>query len=200
MRSAVFILFLISFLYPADLSAARQPRPLAGIGILTIREPAPQGENPAPSRPLFKEPGVGRIADLDMSDIPSIYPALTSPEGTIKLAVTRKQGGWVKVIFDDSGREGWLQTHRRDEFKTWEKSLKGKDVRLFHGLKKDHYQLRLYPASSSRALDTLNRDSPLRIIELDGSWMFVLVNFENSGWIRWKDDDGRLLITLEKSS
>jgi hypothetical protein len=150
-----------------------------------------------PSITLYREPGVGRIADVDLSDFPSMAPAMKTSGTSQHLAVTKKKGDWIKVIFDDSGREGWLTMPRGWDFQSWDKYLKGGEVRLLNGLRKDHYQLRTSP-SSPQSAGSVTREKNLFVVEIDGSWMLVLVDFANSGWLRWKDDDGRFLISVEK--
>ena len=124
-------------------------------------------------------------------------PAISNPPAIYHLAVTRKNGSWVKVIFDDSGREGWLAMDRGWKFQSWTKYLKGGEVKLLNGLRKEFYQLKTAPSSSSLPTMPVSRDKKLRVVEIDDNWMLVLVDFANSGWLRWKDDDGRLLISVE---
>lgn len=198
MRLAAFLICLIILLHSSALSAAQKPRPLAGIGILFIQPRVSERNEPASPISLYREPGLGHLADLDLSDFPLLAPAVNPPAGVYALAVTRKQGDWLKVVFDDSGREGWLSKVRGWDFQPWQRYLQGDEAKLFHGLKKEYYQLKALPNTSSQNVATLDRSRKLSIVELDGSWMLVLVDFETTGWLRWKDDDGRFLIVTGK--
>jgi hypothetical protein len=197
LRFAAFLTALFIFIYSSAWSAPPKPRPLAGIGILALH-PVSLESGGAPSLTVYREPGVNRISDLEFSELPSMAPAIKASPGVSHLAVTRKKGDWVKIIFDDSGREGWLEMERGWEFREWSKYLRGGEVKLLNGLRKELYQLKATASAQSQSIGAISKEKKLLVVELDGFWMLVLVDFENSGWLRWKDDDGRLLISVEK--
>lgn len=195
MRPAVFLIINLFILTGSPAwSAPPKPRPLAGIGILFVKADKAGQKPEIQPVALYRDPGIGRLADLDVSDFPSMAQSVTTQPGVHPLAVTRKKDDWVKVIFDDSGREGWLFLDPDWDFRTWDSYLRGGEVRLLNGLRKEFYQLR--PSPSAPATGTVSREKKLRVIDLDDSWMLVLVEFSNDGWLRWKDDDGRLLISV----
>lgn len=186
------LIFLIVFTHSMAWSASPKPRPIAGIGILTL-----QVNSYLPPFTVYRDPGVARLTQLELAEFPTMAPAVNNSSNRYHLAVTRKKGEWLKVIFDDSGREGWIEHIRGWEFRTWESCLKGREVNLLNGLRKDYYQLKSSTAPSSQTIETVNRDKKLRVVEIENSWMLVLVDFSQSGWLRWKDDDGRLLISVK---
>ncbi|MBT0665244.1 hypothetical protein KI809_13130 [Geobacter pelophilus] len=198
MRFTAFLITLAIFIHSSAWSAPAKPRPLAGIGVLSLQITGTEHGGAPTTLALYREPGVGRLADLDLVDFPAMSPAIKSAAGWYHLAVTQKRGDWLKVIYDDSGREGWLAMGRGAQYKSWARYLQGSEARLLNGLRKEFYQLRPAPSSAIKPVGTVSKEKKLRVVELEDSWMLVLVDLENSGWLRWKDDDGRLLISTEK--
>ena len=192
MRWTLLIISLIVYIHSKAWAAPPKPRPLAGIGIISLD--LRSGNS---SIPVYREPGVARMTQLELSESPAMAPVVNNPSEGYLLAVTRKKGEWLRVIIDDSGREGWIEQNRKWEFRTWESCLKGREVSLLNGIRKEYFQLKKFPVSSSQTVETVSRDRKLRVVELENSWMLVLVDFSQSGWLRWKDDDGRLLITFK---
>ncbi len=172
-------------------------RPLSGNGLLTIAYSL--GSTGGASLPLslYQEPGTVRFAEIDASELPSLSTVLKSNPSELQLAVTRKKAGWIRVVYDESGREGWLAMDRRWVYQPWDRYLKGREVRLMAGLRKEFYALRTAPSSIAPTVETLPRQKGMRAIEVSDAWMLVIVDLSVSGWIRWRDEDGRFLISVE---
>jgi len=192
----IFLTIVAILIHTTAWSAPPKPRPLAGVGLLSIQNFSGQTDTPQ-TLTIYREPGVGRIADLELAEFPSMAPSISLSPMIRHIAVTRWKTDWAKVIFDDSGREGWLKVSHAWKFQPWQRYLKGGEVRLLIGLRKEYYQLRPAPLSS-QTLAPVSKEKKLRVVDIDDNWMLIIVDFENSGWLRWKDDDGRLLITVEK--
>lgn len=193
----ISIILLLLFCAASASAAPTKPRPLCGNGLLTI-SPSLGSKAAGPILlPLYQEPGTGRFADIDSSDLPSLATVLKGNPSELLLAVTRKKGEWIKVIYDESGREGWLAMHHRWRYQPWDRYLEGREVRLLTGLKKEYYSLRSAPSSSAQTVETVIRQKGLRVIEVSDAWMLVIVDLSVSGWIRWQDDNGRFLISVE---
>jgi hypothetical protein len=111
--------------------------------------------------------------------------------------VTGKKGNWLHIIYDDAGREGWLESSRGWEYATWNAYLKGRAARILPGLKKDLYLLRRDPSPKAPELETLSRQKNLRILDVREDWALVLVDLTAYGWLRWRDGDGRFTISLD---
>jgi len=192
--TAALLLLLTSSL---ACGAPPKPRPLAGNGILTIASPIANAPDKLPALILYQEPGIGRFAEVEISDLPSLTPILQSTSGKALLAVTRTKDGWAKVIYEESGSEAWLAIDRHWRHEQWANYLRGREIRVLNGLRKEYLQLRATPAPRAQALESLSRQKSLRVIEVQENWALVLVELQSSGWLRWRDDDGRFLVSIE---
>jgi hypothetical protein len=85
---------------------------------------------------------------------------------------------------------------RHSQFNPWQRYLAGREVRLLAGLKKEYYQLKSAPSITAPVVKPLTRQTGIRAIEVSDSWLLVIADNSHSGWIRWRDDDGRLMVSL----
>jgi hypothetical protein len=104
---------------------------------------------------------------------------------------------WLEVIHDDAGRAAWVEPRRAWPFVPWGEILKGKGARLLRGIKKPYYVVVDEGGKTLPDLEPLTPERGFRIIEVDGDRIRILVDLTAIGWLRWRDEDGRLLITLE---
>ncbi len=194
----ILIPWLLVFLSTLPAGGAPQHRPSSGIGLAIIRPPLspPSADNGGIA--IYREPGVGRIAEIELRDLPPLTPVLKGDGEASMAVVAGKRGNWLRIIYDPAGREGWLLTEKYWEFVTWEFFLKGKEVRLLPGLKKDLYNLFNEPSGAAGILSSLSRQSNLRIIKVQDNWCYVLADHITSGWIRWRDDNGLFLIRVDE--
>jgi hypothetical protein len=63
---------------------------------------------------------------------------------------------------------------------------------LLPGLQKKYYQLYQYPDNADLA--PLTTGQFLKVLRLENDWAMVLTDRNLLGWMRWRDEDGRLLI------
>jgi hypothetical protein len=194
MRAA--IIFLCLALTAAAALGVTQPRPLSGSGLLIIRPfNIDSPGNPA-QLTFYREPGVERIAVRPVNEIPTLSSILPLPTAEFPLAVMGKRGNWMLIAYDDAGREGWVEMARWWEYCPWEDLLKGRVVRLLPGLKKDEYLLHGAPSEASPLAGPLSEMDELRLIEARGDWGRVITDSGKDGWLTWRDDDGRFLISV----
>lgn len=188
-----FLLFTL--FVPAAGAAPPPPRPDTGIGALLVR--AAPGATTPPVLVLYREPGIGRIAEKSVAACPNLASILKTPADEFPLVVTALKDGWMRVIYDDAGRAAWVEPFRRWPYLRWEEFLKGKQALLLRGLKKSHYVPRSGPDESAPELEPLTPERSLRILEVAGDRIRVLIDLTVIAWLRWRDEDGRFLITLE---
>ena len=191
-----FLLLLLLTLLPLQLHAASplKARSLSGSGLLLLR--SENGMQPA-RLVLYREPGMGRIAELDAAQLPQVYPSIQPPAGYRAVIVTARKLGWYRIVYDDGEREGWLQGRTAYKYQRWGELLQGKGVTFPAGLRKEFYLLRSEPDPAARQLDVIDRESGLTVFEVDGDWINVRRGDALRGWLRWRDENGRLLIALD---
>lgn len=194
-RRIILLLFCLSFPCLA-FSAPLKMRPLSGIGFIDACQSQRQSFTPSVVT-LYREPGVGRITDLDVSDIPLLSAVLRTASEKQLFAVTRRKGEWVRIVYDEAGREGWFVPPRQWSFYSWDRFFRGREVRPAPGLKKEYLQLYAEPSVAAPVLESMDRDRRLRVLDVSDGWILVLVDMARSGWFRWKDDDGRFLVSVE---
>lgn len=146
---------------------------------------------------LYREPGIGRIADLDLTDIPTLAPVMKAAREVQLFAVTRRKGDWIRIVYDEAGREGWFLPPRQWSYQSWDRFLRGRELRPGAGLKKEYLKLHAAPSTSSPVLESLDRERRLRVLDVSDGWALVLVDMSRSGWFRWQDEDGRFLVSVE---
>lgn len=173
-------------------------RPYSGIGLLLLASPA-ESQADLPELPvLYKEPSLFRIGRLETSK-PSPYEwILGAGDKSARLIVTSRKGDWLKVVYDDAGREAWLKPPSKARYLPWDSFLKGRSVTLLAGLQKKYYQTSTQMGGVPSG--TLASRQLFRIISVENDWVMVMPGRESLTWLRWRDEDGRLLIGIENQS
>ena len=188
-------LFLTLNLLPA--AGAQQFRPFSGSGVVIVRPLNPESKvAPAPI-PFYHDPGVARIVERPAAGIPNLSSILKTPAGEYPLAVMGKKGNWLRIAYDDAGREGWVERARWWDYIIWEDFLKGRVARLLPGLEKEVYALRAGSSTTAPQTGALSGRESLRIIEVSDDCALVITDSGLSGWITWRDGDGRFLVTFD---
>jgi len=187
------ILFFLSVSIVSAESAASPPapkmRPYAGIGILQLPIDASDSGEPIP---LYEEPALSRLGELNRAKIPPFDWIFSESNEFLPLIVMARKGAWLRVSYDDAGREAWLNPPRRIVFQSWELFFKGRISRLLPGLQKKYYQLFQQPDGT--ALAVLTNNQPFKVLSFENDWAMVLIDQDTLGWLRWRDEDGRLLL------
>ncbi len=176
--------------------AAPQPRPFAGQGVLFFRPFVPERSTELAAIPLYREPGVGRIAEFTIHRLPQLTTYLTVPAGTYAVAVMEKRGKRLRIAYDDSGRTGWLERARWWDYLRWEEYLPGRTVTLLPALKSGFYRLCTGPSDGAPQQSPLPPRMPVRVTRVQDDWVQATLPPATTGWLRWRDSDGRLLINV----
>lgn len=187
-----FLFFLSIVLKITVCESASPPRmrPYTGVGLVLFT----QNGNSVPQDlqiPLYEEPGILRVGMLNSSKLPGNewifdYKGLAAP-----LIVSARKGDWLRVFYDDAGREGWISPDSRGRFVSWEQFLKLQTNHLLSGLQSQYYQLLQKPGG--KVLLTLTPKQVFKVLKVENSWSMVMVGQAQIGWLRWSDDDSRLL-------
>ncbi len=173
--------------------AASQPRmrPYAGIGLVVFSSSdtvKAEGLN----LPLYEEPGLSRVGLLKNSRLSGNEWIFGLRNDASPLVVSARKGDWLRVFYDDAGREAWLNPQYKGHFQSWEQFLKLQASRLLPGLQSQYYQLVQQPGG--KLLGTLTPKQAFKVLKIENGWGMVLVDQTRIGWLRWRDDDGRLLV------
>ena len=176
--------------------APQQMRPYSGIGVLLLA--TDKGRDNGQEEPLYlyEEPAVLRIGALDSSQAPPYEWIFSRNVSRLPLIVTARKGDWLRVAYDDAGRLGWLDPRQREVFQPWDILLKGKSCRLLSGLRKQYYQIFRKPGEMPMMSSAAQKLS-FKVLKLDGDWALVMPDQTKLGWLRWRDEDGRLLISVD---
>jgi len=192
----LFIGLLLALLFlPA--AGAQQFRPFSGSGVVIVRPLNPESKVAPVPIPFYSDPGVARIVERPAAGIPNLSSILKTPAGEYPLAVMEKKGNWLRIAYDDAGREGWVERARWWDYIIWEDFLKGRVARLLPGLEKGSYALRAGSSPTAPQTGALSGRESLRIIEVSDDCALVITGSGLSGWITWRDGDGRFLVTFD---
>jgi hypothetical protein len=166
-------------------------RPYAGIGIVLMPV---SNAIPPETYLLYNEPALQRSGELNSIKLPT-FDWIFGTSSTVRpLIVMGRKGTWLKVAYDDAGREAWLNPPRKLVFQTWDLFFKGNVSRLLPGLHKKYYQV--YQQPDSLPLLTLTATQQFKALQIENDWAMVLVDQSTLGWLRWRDEDGRLVIGI----
>ena len=196
LSSIILIVFTLAMTCPAGYAAAPpRMRPYTGIGLVVFLQPgAVPGEEL--QLPMYEGPGLSRIGMLSTTRLSGNEWIFGLQEGTPPLVVSARKGDWLRVYYDDAGREAWIDPQNKGRFQSWEQYLKLQTGRMLPGLQPQFYQLQQQP--DGRLLATLTPKQVFKVLKLENAWGMVLTEHAQIGWVRWRDDDGRLVIGLGK--
>lgn len=177
-------------------AAPPKMRPYTGIGLVVFSQ-SDDALKQYPKLPLYEEPGLSRVGMLENSSLSGNKLFFGLPEGTPPLIVSARKGEWLRVYYDDAGREAWIDPQNRGHFQSWEQFLKRQTVSMLSGLQQQYYHLQQKPGG--KLLVTLSPKDVLRVLKLENAWGMVLTEQSQIGWLRWRDNDGRLTIGTGKN-
>lgn len=110
--------------------------------------------------------------------------------------------GWVKIIPSASGnpQEDTLPSHM-GRYQTWQEFMKhnakAAGVYWLNGVSSYNRQIRTSPEDAAKIIP-ITVIKKLSVKHVRGNWMLVEVkDFDNQnpiGWVRWRDDEGRLMV------
>jgi hypothetical protein len=181
----IFLLFLST-----TSQAASKMRPYSGIGVLQI-----SSVGVTDALQLYGDPGVTRCCKVETSAITHLNSWLFGNDQPPSLLVTARKGEWLEVEHDDAGRTGWIIQERRWSYTPWEQYLKGKLILFLRNSPKSQIQIVPHPGASKGVPTTTKQ--PMKVIMAQGDWAYVLLDQTSAGWIRWRDNDGRLLVGFD---
>ncbi|ABK98252.1 SH3 domain-containing protein [Pelobacter propionicus] len=191
---AVVLSLLLPLLSTTPLHAARM-RPYAGIGVMLLPLSPSLVQEAYGELPLYDQPALGRLGTLSSATLPRLDWILGLAPRNVPVMVMARRGEWLRVTYDDAGREGWVRPRWRNAFETWDELFADRNVRPLPGLQERYY--RLFSRPEGEPLATLASRPLFRVGMVDGDWLRVVGAQDAAGWLRWRDEDGRMLVGLE---
>lgn len=183
---------VIAVLLWSNLALASAPmRPYSGIGVLQLAESAV-----LEPITLYGDPGVDRCCMIQPKTVSQLNGWLFGAVNPPAMLVTNRKGEWVEVEHDDAGRTGWVRQRRNWHFLPWEQYLKGRQVKFLRNSPKGQMLLTAEPRDGRRG-EQLTDSQPLQVLQARGNWLYVKLEHGTTGWVRWRDNDGRLLIGFD---
>lgn len=170
-------------------------RPYTGIGLVVFPQ-LDKAPNEDLQLPMYEEPGISRVGILNRSTLSGNEWIFGPQDGAAPLIVSTRKGDWLRVFYDDAGREAWIDPKRNGHFQSWEQFLKQQNGRMLPGLQPQYYQLLQQPGG--KLLGILTPRQMFRVLALENAWCMVLTDKSQIGWMRWFDDDGRLLVGFNR--
>ena len=191
--NAFFLILLVLCLAGSEgyCAAPARMRPYTGIGLVVFS----QGDNVQNQDfkvQLYEEPGLSRVGLLDSSNLSGNGWIFGQADRKPPLIVSARKGNWLRVFYDDAGREAWIEPQNRGRFQSWEEFLKLQAARMLPALQQQYYQLQQQPGG--KLLATLTPKQMFRVLKIENSWSMVLTEQSQIGWLRWCDNDGRLTV------
>lgn len=186
----------VVLLFYSNVPAASE-RPRAGIGILFLRPAFSDQAVELKELALYESPGIEQIAQVNAALLPSVALSVAAPSGVYPVAATGKRGDWIRLAYDDAGREGWIQARRYWEFYRWPDFLPGRVVTLLPHLSASFTKVHQEPLDSSPALGSIAPGQKFHIIEIRERWALIRSDDGICGWLRWCDGNGKLVIVVE---
>lgn len=144
--------------------------------------------------PLYDEPGLLRVGVLNRSKLPGNKWIFDLPDETALLVVSARKDNWLRVFYDDAGREAWIDPRHKGRFIPWEQYLRMRTCHMLPGLQSKYYRLQRHQGGNLTA--TLTPKQIFKVLTIENAWAQVLTDQEMIGWVRWRDEDGRLLVGI----
>jgi hypothetical protein len=191
-RSRLFLLILLLLTPHAGHGGLPEPHPLAGKGIVILSASSSSVE-----LVLYEHPGIRLIGNIRQKELPTLAPVVKVKTAETALAVMSVREGWLRIVKDAVGREAWVELKDGWSYRPWERYLVGRTIRLMPGLKDPLYRFRSSPTDKGEQSGAATPGFPLRVQAVQGDWAEVATAGQTPGWLRWRDGDGRLLVTVE---
>ncbi len=186
------LLTLLLLVTPSGYAGSQEPRPLGGRGLLIFPHATSTGK-----LRLYELPGIRLIGAIPARELPTLAPFVTATGGETVLAVLSSHEGWLRIVRDSVGRNAWVELQEGWQYRSWEHYLPGRTIRLLPGFKESRYRLRSTPAEKGEPVGAAITGTALPVRSVHGDWIRVETAGQSETWLRWRDGDGRLLISVE---
>jgi len=104
--------------------------------------------------------------------------------------------GWLRIVYDVAESDGWVERRSSGEFLPWEDLLQRGELSMLYGLRGDYYQLRREAKVDGESLVRVGPEELFSSLAVQGDWLLVKESDGEEGWLRWRDDNSRLLVRI----
>ncbi len=133
----------------------------------------------------------------------SMFAALVPSRGYAFCMVTDEQDDWYKIIYDKThNKSAWIKPEKSDDFWSLREfyAYYGKKHGLYYMKNIDYRQRGIYSGAyeGSQKLGGFTLIKNIRLNKVSGNWALVTVvdigNEPKIGYIRWREDDGTIIV------
>lgn len=148
-------------------------------------------------RVIIKERGVKH------PEITSSFVAYSKENNLALLSVEIDTDDWFYICYDQKRKLfGWIKKNENTDFITWEDflNLYGRKlgVYVFNNMPEDYKKLYSQENETSTVVDTFNFPKHISLWLIKGNWMLVKISTYDgllkTGWMRWRCDDGTIMV------
>lgn len=116
--------------------------------------------------------------------------------GIVPFVVLDKQDNWLNVPCSTSGDTAWVEMQKEWQYLTWKDYLKSKKVSMLPDLKRDSYNV--YDAEEKQVLRVMSSKDLVEVENVVEQWLLLKTGTDQLGWLRWKDAQGVLLVSVQQ--
>jgi hypothetical protein len=220
MNKKIIILALFSlFLFTSPAHATRYVPPYVdsvvhwGIGLVKVDKTITIYKENSASSPVLEVISWNERGKIDLLNnrrhniaVNHIFTAFVGSHGAAFLSMEDEDDEWLKVCYDQKHQKfGWIKKSEGHEAFFWGEFFNAyarqSGLYFFRDIQRDKRRLYSRPEDNSQAVASFEHAKHINLWLIRGNWMLVKVtNYDNTvktGWIRWRNDEGRLFAFVE---
>ncbi len=212
MRKIIFIILaFINFILPAcadNIPVKTTDINNYGFGVLNLPTTFNIYEQPSLNSKIlktidYKDSSYNPSLDFVPSYVNTVIAYVPSKSVALVVVLSNEENGWYEIYYDQkNGKTGWVKQDDTDSFKTWREAFsfwgKKYGIYLFKDVKSDDKALYSQEGGEGQRLYDFTYAKYITFSTIHGNWMLATVvdigNNTKIGWIRWRKDDGTLLL------
>jgi hypothetical protein len=123
----------------------------------------------------------------------SIHPYALKPENALMVfRCVTKSALFYEVIVDENSTKFIKKSDKNFHFETWEQHIINVFSVDFDYLKNP---IKVNPINDAKEL-SFDKEQFYHPIKINGDWLMIKDDDEKTGWIKWKNNKGQLILTL----
>jgi hypothetical protein len=136
-----------------------------------------------------------RSSVCSRATLPTLFDGSgTKRSNSSTVVVLDKQENWLKVACNPNNEFAWIAMKEGWKYLAWKEYLKNKKIEMLPKLNPDNYNI--YDAEEKSVLMTLKPKDSIEVFSVIENWALVKLNKTQIGWLRWKDNQGRILVAV----